>query len=314
MSLPAVLIATSKLRLGQEEAFAAWQVRHNNAVAKFAGYISSDIVPPIKSGDNEWTTILNFQTNDLLLKWQKSGERATLIGDVLPLLEGGNLGEIMPEDNSAEQPGTNVTQVVLSKVKPGMEDAYREWSVRIQQAQARYPGYRGTYLQPPSAGQGSHWTTMLRYDTSEHLEAWLAAPERAELLRESKTFIENEELMRLATSFPGWVPVSSVTGEFPPDWKTAMLVLLGLYPTVLLELRFLNPHLSFLNPSLATFFGNIGSVAVTSFITMPLFVRWFGWWLFTDKKSSKSRGPLGFGLLIALYVIEIAVLWRILVG
>jgi hypothetical protein len=101
--------------------------------------------------------------------------------------------------------------------------------------------------------------------------------------------------MRLATSFPGWVPVSSVTGEFPPDWKTAMLVLLGLYPTVLLELRFLKPHLSFLNPSLATFFGNIGSVAVTSFITMPLFVRWFGWWLFTDKKSSKSRGPLGFG-------------------
>jgi hypothetical protein len=312
MSRPAVLIATSKLRPGQEEAFAVWQIRHNKAVAKFAGYMSSDIVPPIKPGDNEWTTILNFQTSDLLLKWQKSSERASLISDVLPLLEGGNLGEVMPEDNSAEQPGTNVTQVVISKIKPGMQDDYRDWSVRIQQAQARYPGYRGTYLQPPSASQNGHWTTMLRYDTAEHLEAWLASPERAELLRESKAFIENEELMRLATSFPGWVPISSITGEAPPDWKTAMLVLLGLYPTVLLELRYANPLLSFLNPSLATFLGNIGSVAVTSFITMPLFVRWFGWWLFIDKQSPRSRGPLGLGLLIALYVIEIAALWRLL--
>jgi antibiotic biosynthesis monooxygenase (ABM) superfamily enzyme len=312
MSQPAVLIATSKLRPGQEDAFAAWQIQHNKAVAKFPGYISSDIMPPIKPGDNEWTTILNFQTPDLLLNWQKSEERARVIGDVLPLLEGGNLGEIMPEDNSAEQPGTNVTQVILSKIKPGMEDTYREWSVRIQQAQGKYPGYRGTYLQPPSSNQDGHWTTMLRYDTSEHLEAWLAAPERAELLRESKAFIENEELMRLRSSFPGWVPINPITGEGPPNWKTAMLVVLGLYPTVLLELRFLNPHLASLNPSLATFIGNVGSVAITTFITMPLFVRWFGWWLFTDKKSSKSRGTLGLTLLIALFVIEIALLWRLL--
>jgi hypothetical protein len=312
MSRLAVLIATSKLRPGQQEAFAAWQIRHNKAVAKFAGYISSDMVPPVKPGDNEWTTILNFQTSDSLLNWQRSGERASLIGDVLPLLEGGNLGEVMPEDNSAEHPGTNVTQVILSKIKPGMEDVYREWSVRIQQAQARYPGYRGMYLQPPSASENGHWTTMLRYDTAEHLEAWLAAPERAELLRESKAFIENEEMMRLATSFPGWVPISSVTGKGPPDWKTAMLVLLGLYPTVMLELRFVNPLLSFLNPSLATFIGNVGSVAVTSFITMPIFVRWFSWWLFIDEHSSRSRGALGFGLLIVLFGLEIAVLWRIL--
>jgi len=312
MSQPAVFLATFKIHPGQQEAFAAWQIRHNTVVSTFPGYISGDVMPPTKPGDNEWTIILNFQTSDLLLKWQKSEERARLIAEVLPLVEGGNLGQMMPEDNSATQPGTNVTQVVLSKIKPGMEAAYREWCVRIQQAQAKYPGYRGTYLQPPSSSQDGRWTTMLRYDTSAHLDAWLAAPERAELLQESKAFIENEELMRLGTSFPGWVPISPITGKGPPDWKTAILVVLGLYPTVLLELRFLNPHLTHLNPSLATFIGNVGSVAVTSFITMPLFVRWFGWWLFVDKKSSKSREPMGLGLFIVLFAIEIAILWRLL--
>ncbi len=312
MSTPAVFLATFKVSPGHQDAFAAWQGRHNTIVSKFPGYISGDVMPPTKPGDNEWTIILNFESSDLLLKWQKSGERARLIADVLPLVEGGNLGEMMPEDNSASQPDTNVTQVILSKIKPGMEDSYREWSVRIQQAQAQYPGYRGTYIQPPASGEAGNWTTMLRYDTSAHLENWLAAPERAELLRESKAYIENEELMRLRTSFPGWVPISPITGKGPPDWKTAILVMLGLYPIVVLEIRFLSPHLTSLNPALATFIGNVGSVAATSFITMPLFVRSFGWWLFTGENSSKSRGPIGVALLIALFAIEIALLWRIL--
>ncbi len=312
MSAPAVLLATFKIRPGHQDDFAAWQVQHNKVLSTFPGYLSGDMLPPTKLGDNEWTTLLNFDSSESLINWQTSEARAKLIADVLPFLEGGNLGEKMPEDDSASQPDTNVTQVVLSRIKPGMEDTYREWSVRIQQAQAKYPGYRGTYIQPPTAGESGNWTTMLRYDTSAHLEAWLAAPERAELLRESKAFIENEELMRLRTSFPGWVPISPVTGKGPPDWKTAILVLLGLYPVVLLELRFLNPFLTHLNPSLATFIGNLGSVAVTSFLTMPLFVRWFGWWLFPGKNPSASRDSLGAVIFIALFLIEIAVLWRLL--
>jgi uncharacterized protein len=312
MSTPAVFLATFKVRPAHQDAFADWQGRHNIVVSKFPGYISGDVMPPTKPGDNEWTIILNFENSGVLLKWQKSEERARLIAEVLPLVDGGNLGEMMPEDNSASQPDTNVTQVILSKIKPGREEAYREWSTRIQHAQAQYPGYRGTYIQPPSSGETGNWTTMLRYDTSAHLEAWLASPERAELLRESKAFIENEELLRLRTSFPGWVPISPVTGKGPPDWKTAILVMLGLYPIVMLEMRFLSPHLTSLNPALATFIGNIGSVGATSFITMPLFVRWFGWWLFTNKDSSKSRGSLGVALLIAIFVVEIALLWRLL--
>jgi uncharacterized protein len=312
MSTPAVFLSTFKLRPGHQEAFAAWQVRQNTIVSKFAGYVSGDIIPPSIPGDNEWTVILNFENSDAGLRWEKSPERAGLIADVLPLVEGGNLGEIMPQDNSASQPDTNVTQVILSRIKPGMEDSYRDWSGKIQLAQAQYPGYRGTYIQPPNSGEGRNWTTMLRYDTSAHLEAWLASPERAALLLESKAFIENEELMRLRTSFPGWVPISPVTGKGPPDWKTAILVMLGLYPIVVLELRFLSPHLRSLNPAISTFIGNIGSVAATSFLTMPLFVRWFGWWLFPNESSSKSRGALGVGVLMALFVIEIALLWRIL--
>jgi hypothetical protein len=313
VSNSSVLIATAKVRAGQEPAFLAWQVHHNAVIARFPGFVSSDIMPPGAAGSADWTFILNFQTPDQLRVWQQSPERAALIAECLPLLEGGNLGEVMPAAGGETKPESNVTEVILSKVKLGMDEIYREWSVRIQNAQSKYPGYRGMYLQPPTSVEG-RWTTLIRYDTAEHLEAWMAAPERAELLKESKAFIEHEELTRLATSFPGWVPVNPETGKGPPNWKTSLLVLLGLFPIVMLEMRFLSPilvGLLGLHASLATFIGNVGSVFATSYLTMPLFIRCFAWWLFPkiDTPATSSKGLL---ILLVLFAAEVAVLWKLL--
>jgi uncharacterized protein len=313
MSAPAVLIASAKLRPGQDQAFTAWQARHNAIIDKFPGFVSSDVIPPTQPNSNEWTIVLNFRTEDELAAWQRSNERAELVGEVVPLLEGGSLGEAVQLDRPGEPPGANVTEVIFTKIKAGMDSTYREWAVRIQAAQAKYAGYRGMYLQPPSEKDGL-WTTIIRFDTGEHLEAWMEAPERAELLSESKAFIDQEQLMRLATSFPGWVPINPVTGKGPPNWKTALLVVLGLFPIVMLEMRLLSPILTALglHASLATFIGNCISVAATTFITMPLFIRWFGWWLFADRQSPTWIGPTGLLFLVALFAVEIGALWNLL--
>jgi len=310
MSAPIVLIATITLRPGSEQAFTDWQVRHDAAIAKFPGSISTDIMPAGDAASRKWTIVLNFEKKEQLAAWQQSKERAALVAETSQFAEKGDFGPTIPTDSKEAEP--TITEVILSKVKPGQTEAYRAWTVRIQMAQAKYPGYRGMYLQPPNSGPEGHWTTLLRFDTMEHLLAWKSSPERAALLHEARDIIESEELMRLATSFPGWVPINPATGKGPPNWKTALLVLLGLYPVVVLELRFLNPHLASLNPSLATFIGNVGSVAATSFITMPLFVSWFSWWLFLDGKTSKSREALGLVLLAVLFAIEIALLWNLL--
>lgn len=305
MSAPAILIATAKVRPDCEEAFTKWKAIHDEAVAKFPGYLGSDIMPPDEHGDM-WTILLNFKTNEDLSAWQQSKERAEVVAQLLPLVSGGNVGEVMNKVNPDEaQEGTNVTQIILSNVKSGKENQYREWATRMQLAQSKYAGYKGMYLQPPADGSNT-WTTLMRFDTTEHLEGWLAAPERAEMLKESKAFIEHEELMRLATSFPGWVPINPATGKGPPNWKTALLVLLGLYPIVMLESRFLQLHVT---PSLGMFIGNVISVGLTSFVTMPLFIRWFGWWLFLDEKSPESTEIKGNLLLAAIFAAEVIFFW-----
>lgn len=313
MSAPAVLIATAKLRSGKEEDFNAWQARHNAVAHRFPGFISSDLIPPTQPDSNEWTIILNFRSRDDLAVWQRSSERAELIGEVAPLLEGGTLGEVAQLDGPGETPGTNITEVIFTRIKPGMEVTYRDWAVRIQVAQAKYAGYRGMYLQPPAEKDGL-WTAIIRFDTSEHLEAWMNSPERAELLRESKVFVAQEQLLRLATSFPGWVPINPLTGKGPPNWKTALLVILGVYPVVMFEIRFLSPLLTSLGfpAALTTFIVNCLTAAATTFILMPRLVRWFGWWLFVDPKKPAWVEPAGLLVVVGLYAIEIASVWHLL--
>lgn len=304
MSAPAVLIATAKIRPGREDDFAAWKGRHDAAVAAFPGFNSSDIMPPGEH-DGAWTILLNFDSREHLAAWEQSGERAAILAELTPLMTGGDLGEVMQAESAdAAQPGTAVTQVIFSRIKPGMEGSYREWAARMQQAQAHYPGYRGMYLQPPAPG-GTHWITMLRFATTEQLNSWLAAPERAALLEEARAFIQDEELLRLATSFPGWVRIDPETGKGPPDWKTALLVLLGLYPIVAVELLFLNPLLAGLAPAVGVFIGNVLSVAATSFVTMPLLVRAFDRWLFAGATGHRRADAIGLSVLAALFAGEV---------
>jgi len=213
---------------------------------------------------------------------------------------------------SGERPDSNVTEVIFSKIKPGQEDTYREWAARIQSAQAKYPGYKGTYLQPPDE-KGGFWTTIMRFDSASHLEGWMNAPERKDLLRESKAFIEHEQLTRLATSFPGWFPTDPKTGKGPPNWKAGMLVLLGLFPIVMLEAKFLNPQTASLNPSLAMFIGNVISCALTTYLTMPLFIKIFPWWLFPKSETSKIAINLaGTAVIFLFYAISVVALWHLL--
>jgi len=309
MTTPAFIIATVRVRAGSEAAFTAWKARHDQIIGAAPGFVSSDIMPPTQPGSTEWTIILNFRSKGDAELWQKSADHAEIIAEGAPLFEGGTFGEVVQVGEGGSRPSGDVTEVIFSKIKPGMEKTYRDWAARMQAEQAKFPGYKGTFLQHPDES-GGFWTTIMRFDSAAHLEAWMNAPMRKEMLRESQAFIEHEQLTRLATSFPGWVPIDPVTGKGPPNWKAAMLVLLGLFPIVMLEMRFLNLKQFGIHASLATFIGNSISVALTSFITMPLFVRWFGWWLF--PKEDKYATAKGVGIICALFAIEVIVLWNLL--
>jgi len=300
----AILLAKFQLRRDAENQFAAWQARTLTQAAGFAGFLNSEITP---SGDAlSWAVMLRFANTQHLDTWRKSDTWRRLLEDAQPLLAEKSSIDVEVQESG---PDGGVVEVIITQVKTGKEAAYREWETKIQQAQSKFAGYRGSYVQPPVTGELG-WTTLMRFDTAEQLDAWLKSPERAALVKEAEPLVEYAHLQRMGTSFPGWFPTDPKTGQGPPNWKAAMLVLLGLFPIVMLESLFLSPRLASLNFSLALFIGNTISVALTTWLTMPLFIKALSWWLFPKPDAPKSVHWKGTLLIFLLYALSVAIFWK----
>lgn len=73
-------IIVQKIAPEKTNAFLTWQQEITNATKAFAGYERTEVFPPIAEIQDEWVTIVHFQSNEALDKWLKSDTRAALNG------------------------------------------------------------------------------------------------------------------------------------------------------------------------------------------------------------------------------------------
>jgi antibiotic biosynthesis monooxygenase (ABM) superfamily enzyme len=304
----ATAITTVQVRQGEEGAFAGWLAELNKIVATFPGYISAVVIPPSPPAHSDWVMVQRFQTLEQLGAWLDSDERRSLLDKGASLLVGEGTTNVFEGSSTERSPQDMVTEIITVSVKPGMEEAYRDWVDRIRQVEARFPGYQGLELQPPIPGLQDDWVSLLRFDTAEHLNAWLESDARREALREVEQFTNTRE-QQVASAFSGWFTFSDAPGQVPPSWKQGMIVLLVLFPVVMLEILYLSPLLSSLNLAVANFISNALSVAVLSFGLTSLANRAFKWWLVPGPNASPRVEAAGIALIIGLYAVSIAVFY-----
>jgi antibiotic biosynthesis monooxygenase (ABM) superfamily enzyme len=288
-----------------------WLARLMMAGAGTGAVLSAEIIPPSSSDDNVWTLVQRFHEHDLIAEWQANPERLKLLQELAPKIEANEIAITEVESSTYGTVGS-VAVAIVTHVKAGLESTYREFETQFQSAQAKQRGYRGVYLQPPTKTTPGNWTTLVRFDSPDALDEWFGSEERKKVLALSDQVVSSTDYQKVAGSFPGWFPAQETGGKGPPNWKTAMLILLGLYPIVMLEIRFLNPTLHGLNPAAANFIGNVISVSLTTFVTMPFLIKTFTPWLFPKKDTPTWVSPASFALILVIFASEIALLWRLL--
>lgn len=303
----------TKLRIRPESksAFTDWQARFHAAIAAFPGFVSLEILSLEKPEICAWNLVERFANSDKITAWRLSETRLKLIDELKPLLidDAKNaLTEVHPDKFKEQE---YVTEVFITEVSPDKVKAFREWIAKMHQVESKFPGFRGVYVQSPSSGN-KNWITFLQFDHSENLDRWLASPERHEVMQESGSLIKSLESHRVISPFAGWFASIAKEGEAPAVWKQTMIVLLVLYPIVMLELRFLNPLLTALNPSLGTFIGNAISVSLVSWPMVPIAIWFLGWWLSPPHERRLRNTIVGTLVVFLLYAIEIAAFWRLL--
>ena len=277
--------------------------------AKSGGFWSAEVIPPKPGEDPEWQLVQRFASSAAADMWRSCALRNKILDELC-----GDADEALAQMH-AESPADDSSEAataIVTYVHDGMEDRYFEWAVKIQRAQAKFAGFRGCYLQPPTPGRSRQWATLLRFDSPALLEVWLNCPERKELLLEANEFVKETKFREVSTSFPGWVPLDESTGSPPPNWKTFLMVMLGLYPVVALLTKFVGPLTESLPLALGLFIRLMASVAATTWVTMPLCIRWFGWWLFPKGENREQCQVSGLAIVIGLFVVEIAGCWFLL--
>jgi antibiotic biosynthesis monooxygenase (ABM) superfamily enzyme len=286
-----------------------WLIELMFASSGFPGLLSMEIIPPLPQ-ENTWTLVQRFRTSDQLESWKQSAERQKLSNELAPLLLIGGITFSEAEVASYDS-RSSATAAIVTDLKPGMRTDYCAWLSKLQQIQIAFPGYRGSYVQPPSKSNPNQWTTLIRFDSPDTLDNWFNSEVREELLAESESFIQSRKFHWPSTSLIGWFPADAKTGKRPPNWKTSLMVLLGLYPVAMLTLKFITPFLTWLPKAPMIFVRTGCSVALVTMLMVPLANHLFKWWLFPQANKTLETNLKGLAIIASAFAIEILLLWNI---
>ena len=76
----------------------------------------------------------------------------------------------------------SATVVIAQHVRPGQEAEYLRWQTQINEACRTFPGFEAAEVVPPMPGVQDDCVVVFRFDTFEHLDAWLRSDARRALL------------------------------------------------------------------------------------------------------------------------------------
>ena len=308
------IVTQTRVRPEDEKAFTQWQDGTSRTIAGFPGFLHQTVVRPSPPAQVDWVILQRFADLDSATAWLRSTERQERLAGVRPMLIGQDDVHIV-RDGASRAQAAPVSVVISTRIKPGCEDAYRAWELRIAAAQTKAPGFQGYRFEPPIQGVQDDWLSVLRFDSEANLEKWLASPERRQLLEEAKAFTEEFRARVARTGFEQWFQTAAGKSASPPAWKQNLIVLLLLYPVVFLFGTFVQtPLLSKglgLPFAVALFVGNIVSIVLLNYLVPWTSMR-FSWWLEPAHAHRTKIDILGTALVSALCLGLVLVFWRLL--
>lgn len=173
-----------------------------------------------------------------------------------------------------------VTTVFSRVVRPGSEKEYEAWLNGISDTASSFPGNRGMTILRPSGGR-EEYIAITHFDSDKNAALWLHSKERCGWIDKLGSIsIEREEVTSL-TGMERWftMPGSPISRP-PPKYKTAIMILAGLYPVALGLDAALKPILFDLPPALKMLISLMVSSSIMVWIMMPGLTRLFYRWLY----------------------------------
>ncbi len=184
-----------------------------------------------------------------------------------------------------------VTTTVTRRVKPGHEPFYDQFLEGIIAAASQFPGHLGVEVFRPASATAGEYRIVYRFDTGDHLRAWLDSDERAAWVERAEPHVIGPMRTRFMTGLETWFTLPDrPSAPPPPAYKMALLTWITIFPLITLVVIALDPLLEKLDlvPRLAV--TTAVTVPIMTWLVMPRITRLLRSWLYPTASPSRRTG------------------------
>jgi antibiotic biosynthesis monooxygenase (ABM) superfamily enzyme len=290
--------------MANPEVFGAWTADVRSAAEAIPGFVAF-AASNLRDVPLDWAVAVSFASQTQLDAWLDGSHWKDLVN------QGAERGllrlssDLVIVDGAVLPSGVGI---VSSRVSDGMEADFHAAHGRLTNAASAFAGYQGTAIFP--RGTSGEWMSLIRFRTEPQLSAWLHSPQRAEVLPPVRSSL-TQDFSVFAKTTPLGTTVRSVNGktEMTPSWKTAMLLLMVLYPLAMLQSKFVSPVIGRLGtePWLSVWLGQIISVVLMQWWLMPTVSKWCRRWLDPVDGAGFRVSLRGATVAVVVYVVSLTV-------
>lgn len=254
---------------------------------------SSELRPTNGDGNEDLPpTIENTVNLSDLEEGRRDVDKSNSLPDAPPALE----QRISQCPNDAKHP---ISVLAKMRIKVGAEEGFGQWIRDITETQTKsYAGYLGSeVIRPMNCDHEREYIAIFRYDTYDHLKAWMTSATRRTYMERVQKYLE-EPLLVTYHSLQHWFvrpssnegndegdtdeakKAASAQGGPPAPYKMVVVVFLVIW----FQVHYIAPitvgKVDAFSPLAKEALGTLIIVILTTYIFMPIVTRLLAFWLF----------------------------------
>ncbi|WP_442505279.1 antibiotic biosynthesis monooxygenase [Novipirellula sp. SH528] len=184
------------------------------------------------------------------------------------------------DESGSTQPATIF---VTAFPKAGKEREWEQANGDLIRTSLDFPGHLGALVLRPQQSGDRHYRVISKFDSVENMHRWYHSAERKEKVARLQPFEGKPADIHHLTGLETWFELPHHGGcdlAAPPKYKMAIVVWIAVYATVLPLVGFLKPHAASLHPAIGSAGIAAISVAMMTWVIMPLLTWLFQSWLY----------------------------------